>query len=195
MFPEEFETDRLRYEQVSLDTLDPLSVYPYHSSEDGIEEATQYMSWRPHQTLKDTWNFVKQVGESAEAGNGAVYAIYPKDGEQGAGEFAGTTGLHCDWDKHTARFGIWLRKKFWGRGYSGERAAKLMELAFERLDLELVAVEHAVENEQSKRAIEKYVEAHGGRLDGIIRNHIVLDDEPHDALRYTISQDEWESSK
>ncbi|MFC6733263.1 MULTISPECIES: GNAT family N-acetyltransferase [unclassified Haladaptatus] len=195
MFPEEFETERLRFVQVSLDTVDPLELYPYHSTEEGIEEATQYMSWNPHQTLKDTWDFVKQVGDAVEAGNGAVYALYPKESENGAGEFAGTTGLHCDWDKHTARFGIWLRKTFWGRGYSGERATKLMEIAFEDLDLDLVAVEHAVENEKSRRAIEKYVAAHGGRLDGMIRNHLVLDGEPHDGLRYSISREEWEASR
>lgn len=67
-----------------------------------------------------------------------------------------------------------------------------MHLAFERLDLELVAVGHLPGNEGSKRAIEKYVDAHGGRYEGLLRNGLLTaDGEPHDMHRYSVSQAEW----
>jgi len=53
-----------------------------------------------------------------------------------AGEIAGFGGFSVDWEKRTAVLGTWLRKRFWGRGYSGERAAALVEVAFENLDLD-----------------------------------------------------------
>jgi RimJ/RimL family protein N-acetyltransferase len=120
-----------------------------------------------------------------------TYLLYPREGEEGAGEMAGTCGLGVDWDTRVGELGIWLRKPFWGRGYSGERAAALMDLAFERLDLEVVAIPVIPDNEQSNRAVEQYVEAHGGRLEGRLRNARATPDGPVDLNRYTVSQAEY----
>ena len=65
-----------------------------------------------------------------------------------------------DWNRRTATLGTWLRKPFWGQGYSGERAARMLELAFDR------------------------------RKEGRIRNDVVIDGEPHDSIRYSIARKE-----
>ena len=78
-----------------------------------------------------------------------------------------------------------------GRGYAGERADALVSLAFDRLDLEMVAAGHTDANDPSKKAISKYVDRYGGRYEGVLRNWVVLDDEPRDLHRYTISADEY----
>ncbi|WP_246084542.1 GNAT family N-acetyltransferase [Salinadaptatus halalkaliphilus] len=67
-----------------------------------------------------------------------MYVLCPRDGEDGAGEIAGTTSVEIDWEKRTLQPGIWFRKRFWGRRYAGERAAAVFTLAFDRLDLEVV---------------------------------------------------------
>lgn len=103
-------------------------------------------------------------------GEQAVYVIRPTDGEDGAGLIAGITRLECEWERRSAMFELWLRKRFWGRGYSSERAAVLMELAFEQLDLDLIHVNHEDGNERSKTAIRKYIDAHGGQYDGLLKN-------------------------
>ena len=121
---------------------------------------------------------------------GTDYVIRPKEGEEGAGEIAGFGGLTLDWDTDSAELGTWLRKPFWGRGYSGERALALAELAFEQLDLELVTVTHDVDNEQSARAIEKYIERMGGRREGTLRN-FHAGDPPVDVVRYSVTQSEY----
>ncbi|MFT4884949.1 MAG: ribosomal-protein-alanine N-acetyltransferase, partial [Natronomonas sp.] len=87
-----------------------------------------------------------------------------------------------------------FRKPFWGRGYSGERARTLVALAFDVLDLEVVGVTHDPDNEKSQRAIEKYVDALGGRKEGLIRNDIVIDGEPRDSVRYSITAEEWQGA-
>ncbi|WP_267640402.1 GNAT family N-acetyltransferase [Haloarchaeobius amylolyticus] len=199
LFPERFETARLRFERVGLDTVDTLDVYPYYSTEAGIEQATRYMTWEPHQVPEETWEFVRAVGEQAEAGDGKLYALYPKAGEDGtevpgAGEFAGTAGLHPDWDQRSVTFGMWLRKPFWGRGYSGERADAFVTLAFDRLDLDLVAVTVLDENDQSKRAIEKYVGRWGGQHDGYFPNLDTHGDEPASVHRYSITREQYEAA-
>lgn len=192
MFPERIETERLVLEAFTPENVDALEVYQYTSHRNPhVEEITDHLSWEPHRTPKETLDFLRSQAEARREGEDATYVLRPKQGEPEAGEFAGMTGLHPDWERRTATFGMWLRKPFWGRGYSGERAAALVELAFERLDLELVAVSHHAGNEKSRRAIEKYVERFGGRHEGLLRNGATGADGPVDVHRYTVTREEW----
>ncbi|USZ67700.1 GNAT family N-acetyltransferase [Halorussus salilacus] len=192
MFPERVETERLVLEPLTTENVDVLAFYRHCSRHDPhIEEVTEYLSWEPHETPKETLEFLETCEERWEKSEDASYVVRPKEGEDGAGEIAGATGLHPDWDRRSATLGAWLRKPFWGRGYSGERAEALLAVAFDRLDLEVVAVTHHAGNEKSRRAIEKYVEAHGGRHEGLLRNFHPGPDGPVDARRYTVTREEW----
>ena len=191
LFPETIVTDRLRMELVRPEHVDLFEFYEVAGNDPNIEAITEYMPWEPHATPNETREFVETVGEQYESGEGAAYVVRPRSGEPGAGEFAGTAGFGVEWDRHTLTPGTWLRTEFWGRGYSGERAAAMMDLAFDHLDLELVAVTAHVDNEKSNRAIEKYVESHGGRKEGVLRNWHVHDGDPADFYRYSVSNAEW----
>lgn len=193
MFPERVLTDRLRLDRHDAG-VDALEFYGHAgaSRNDTIEEECEFLSWRPHDHPRESHDVLESFRERWEERESATYAVFPRDGEPGAGEFAGNTGLHLDWDTRTGTLGIWLRKPFWGRGYSGERALALAELTFRRLDLDLLAVATFPENERSVRAIEKYVDRMGGRREGRIRNRVVPDGgEPRDVLRFSVSSDEW----
>jgi RimJ/RimL family protein N-acetyltransferase len=192
LFPATMASARLRYEAIRPETFDPSEMYE-HVREDApaVTRITEYLTWNPHPTPKATAEFVAHAGEEFEANEGAHYAIYPTEGDL-AGAFVGTTGITVEWDRRLATFGLWLRPDVWGNGYSGERAARLFELAFDRLDLDVVAVQHVVGNERSARAIEKYVARFGGRREGLLRNHTLGNDgEPYDMVRYTVSAEEW----
>lgn len=195
LFPERIETPRLVLEPRDHDHVDLLECYRICSADEDIKEVTQYMPWNPHETIKETADFLDRGGDHWSEYTRAAYVVRPREGEPDAGEIAGFSGLSCDWDRKTGNLGIWLRKHFWGRGYSGERAKSLIELAFERLDLEIVSVTHHAENDKSKRAIEKYVEAHGGRCEGLLRNWVPYGEEVADEYRYTISRAEYEGTR
>lgn len=191
LFPAEMESERLRYEHVSPETLDPLDLYEHvRADAPHIDEITRYVSWDPYEHPKQAVDWIEQCGDAFESQESATYAIYPTEADE-AGEFAGFAGLHPDWDRRVATMGTWLRKPFWGRGYSGERAARMLELAFDRLHLEVVAVSHDPANDNSRRAIERYVDRFGGRKEGHIRNDIIVNGEPRDSVRYSISREEW----
>lgn len=130
----------------------------------------EYWDSSPHETLKETYDYVNKAERLWDGAEGAKYVIRPKEGEDGAGDIAGTTGLYPHWEKRSANLGILLDKRFWGRGYAGERADALLSVAFDRLDLELIVASHVDGNEKSRRAIEKYVERYGGQYDGLLRN-------------------------
>lgn len=203
MFPEELETERLRLLQFCRETVSPRDLYAAAGRpSDTIEEETALLTWDPHPHVERSRWVLETNEENWENGDRATYAIvpkatesdgrddYPQAGDCG-GAFAGFTGLDFSWDRRSVEFGTWLRKPFWGNGYLGERAPVLFELAFERLDLELVEAVHVHGNERARRGIEKYLDEYGGRHEGRLRNRLAPDGEPRDAHRYTISREEY----
>ncbi|WP_440989188.1 GNAT family N-acetyltransferase [Haloarchaeobius baliensis] len=192
LFPATLETERLRYERLD-ESMGAFELYEYTSS-DEFADIGRFISKGQHHTPKETAEYLAESGERWTEGSRANWALSPKTGEDGTGEFAGVASLIPLWDRRTARLGVWLRKPFWGRGYSGERADALVALSFDRLDLELVGAGCVAGNENSKRAIEKYVERWGGTYEGLLRNWLTLDDEPQDLHRWSISRDEYEAA-
>ena len=209
MFPDEITTERLRLVRLCRENVSAATLYRYMRADaPHMDEVSEYVMWDPHETPKDTHDYLRDVEAQWDDGGQATYAIYPRSRADGgeaetpesetvarADELAGTTNLHFDWDRRSAELGIWLRKPFWGREYSGERAAAMLELAFERLDLEVVGASHQDGNEQSRRAIEKYVERFGGQYDGLLRNFVPRGDEVRDLHRYTISREQYRDAK
>lgn len=190
LFPERVGTDRLVLRRLSGETVDLLEFYDVCAHDDDIKEVTEYLTWDPHPHPESTREFVAAMEDAWDEGEDATYVIYPKEGDT----FAGGCGLGLDWERRTGTLGVWLRKRFWGRGYSGERAAALLALAFDHLDLELVAVTHEAGNENSRRAVRKYVERFGGREEGLLRNAGATDGEPVDQRRYTVSREEYRAA-
>lgn len=195
MFPEELSTERLRLERCCRENVSVREFYDAcsHRNPD-IEEVTQYLSWDPHESVKESRDTLAHFEQAWEDGDIATYLIIPREGEDGAGELAGTCGLTCKWDRDCAVLGVWLHKRFWERGYSGERADRMIRMAFEDLDFGMVAVSHQAGNEPSERAIRKYVERNGGRREGLLRNNAADEDGPVDRVRYTISREEWRAA-
>lgn len=189
LFPSRIESERLRFKPL-YESLDTLDLYEYHRSGD-IDTVMQYLSQERHATPKESTNTLETAEERWKDCTRAEYAIYPKPGEGRAGEFAGVASLMLEWEKQLCYFGLWLRKPFWGRGYSGERAGAMLYVAFELLDLELMGVSYTPGNERSKRAIEKYVETYGGQYSGPLRNWIPDDEEPQDIETYVVLREQW----
>lgn len=196
LFPSILETERLRFQRLCRESVDLFELYDICSSDEGLDQITRFMPWNPHQTVQETQEFINWCESGWREGEQASYLLRPAGGEDGAGEIAGITRLECDWERRSAMLEVWLRKRFWGRGYSGERATALIELAFDQLDLELVSVNHEVGNDNSRRAIEQYIKSHGGQYDGLLRNwgFRPKEDKVVDAHRYTISKEQYERS-
>ena len=191
MFHERIETERLTLERISHDSVDVFDLHELYAVGDDAAELFEYWDSPPHETVKETYDYVAEAERLWDDVEGAKYVIRPKDGEDGSEVIAGTTRLNPDWEKRSANLGILLDKQFWGRGYSGERAGALLAVAFDRLDLELVVAVYIDGNEKSRRAIEKYVDRYGGRYEGLLRNWISQPDAVADAHRYTISREEY----
>ncbi|MEZ3143339.1 GNAT family N-acetyltransferase [Halobaculum sp. MBLA0143] len=195
MFPELIETDRLRLERMDR----ALGARQFYAAAGAgqtttIDRETEFLSWEPHDHPKESADVLADFTEKWDDHEWAGYVVIPREGEPYAGLLAGNAALGPDWDRRRGTLGVWLRKPFWGRGYSGERARALAALAFERLDLEIVSVDVLPDNEQSVRAIEKYVESMGGRREGRFRNEVAVGGEPHDTVSFSVSREEYEAT-
>lgn len=190
LFPDRIETDRLVLAAASPETVDVHELYRVCSGDD-IEAVTEYVAWDPHPHPKETLAFLERAAEQHASGEAAQYVVRPADDES---TIAGMTGLTVRWDRNLAEPGIWLRPQFWGRGYSGERADALLALAFDHLDLGCIAVEVRPENENSRRAVERYVERHGGRHEGVLRHADVWASGPVDLHRFSVTRAEYEAA-
>ncbi|MGB9987296.1 GNAT family N-acetyltransferase [Salarchaeum japonicum] len=194
MFPETFETDRLRFERLCRDRVDVREYYDHASHRNpSIEPETRYLPWNPVATMGDAAARIDDFAEQWRARERAEWVIRPRSGEDGAGAFAGTATIITEWEKDLAVLGVWLREPFWGRRYSGERADALLEIAFDALDVGCVAIPVHGENEKSRRAVERYVERHGGRYEGRLRHHAGRFDEPADHHRFSITRAEYDA--
>ena len=192
MFPETIETDRLRLERAD-ESVTPRALYDAagRGRSATIARETEYLPWSPLDTLRDAEARVESFEERWAERERAEWAVRPREGEEGAGELAGTAGLLLRWEKDLALLAVWLREPFWGRRYSGERADALLDVAFDALDVGVVAVPLHADNERSYRAVERYVDRHGGRYEGRLRNHAGRYDEPADHHRFSVSRGEW----
>lgn len=194
-FLRDLTTNRLHLEPLGPDTIAPEDFYEHvRVGAPGIDEITAHVTWEPYEDLRQAVDWIRECAEAFAAGEDATYVVRPRVGER-AGEFAGIVALHPDFERRLGTIGAWFREPCWGRGYFGEAAAALLDVAFEGIGLEVVAITHAPENERSRRAIEKLVDRFGGRQEGVIRNDVVVGGEPRDSVRYSIGRAEWESNR
>lgn len=191
MFPETFSTDRLSFERFRRENLSATELYRVVGTEsESIEAETEYLPWEPVATVREAEKRIEAFEREWAERSRAEWVVRDEDGEG----VLGSTGIICQWEKDLAVLAIWLRKEYWGRGYSGERADALLEIAFDRLDFDVVGIPLHSENRNSFRAVGKYVERHGGRYEGVLRNHAGRYDEPVDHHRFSISQREYEKT-
>jgi len=150
MFPEHIETESLELRQLSEASVDVFELYELFSDSRGdVTEVFEHVPQEPYATVNETRERLQKAQSAWDDGDAAQYAIVTADEE-----LAGFTGLFLEWERKSARIGFILGKPYWGNGYAGECAMALTDLAFDRLDLELVAIGHEAGNERSNRAIE-----------------------------------------
>ncbi|MFA5522738.1 MAG: GNAT family protein [Tissierellales bacterium] len=110
----------------------------------------------------------------------------------------GTIGLHEDLLRTTVKnlnsrcLGYALSYNFWGLGITTEAVLAIIDYAFTSMNLDIIAVDHYVENTRSKRVIEKAGFKYEGTLRKAKRSY---DNKPKDIMCYSLLKKEWEQNK
>ena len=127
MSPATLSTKRLRFERLCRENVPLAEYYELVGAEPNptAEAELRYIPREPVETMGGAADRLDEFEEQWEARERAEYALRPREGEDGAGELAGTAGLVLAWDRSLAKLAVRLRKRFWGRllGRARRRAA------------------------------------------------------------------------
>lgn len=174
--PERIETERLILRKLRMqDAPDIFTAYAQDP------EVTRYLTWRPHQSVEETYRFVEQMLKHWEAGRTYAYAITAKD----ADTIIGMIAMHPD--GYRLAIGYVLAREHWGKGYIPEVARALIDWALQQPSVQRVYATTDVENDASRRVLEKV----GMECEGVFPKYMVhpnISAAPRDSYMYAITK-------
>ncbi|MCL2403104.1 MAG: GNAT family N-acetyltransferase [Coriobacteriia bacterium] len=115
--------------------------------------------------------------------NPGVFMIEVKDEQKCIGSF----DLRMMPDHHKASFGFCINSKYWGRGYMTEALGAMLELCFDKLELNRVEASCFKGNEASGRVQEKC----GMQLEGFSPQAQLVKGVFKDEYIYGITRQQW----
>lgn len=158
-FPAQIQTDRLtlRWPKES----DAEAMFARYTSDANM---CRYLSWRPHQSLSETEDFIRRDIEERESGSVYNWLIFSKEN----GSLLGSIGFGVR--SHQVQFGYCLARDTWGHGFATEAALKIVEVALSDAAVWRVQAYCDVEHSASAHVLEKA----GLVLEGTLKKYIVL---------------------
>lgn len=144
-------------------------------------EVTRYLNLVFPPSIQQEEDFLKRIGESK---NDVWWAI------EAEGRTIGATGIHAiDWINANAATGTIIGdKSCWRKGYGSEAMALRTEYAFRQLNLHKLKSSAFMENEPSKRALQKA----GYREVGVFREDFWREGKWHDHWEAEVLRADWE---
>lgn len=141
-------TERLRLRALAPGDLEDMYAY---ASVPGVGEMA---GWKHHESIEETEAILRSMIEEKEV----LALMYQADGKM-----IGTLGLHRSWAnqeeayKHykVKEIGYVLAKAYWGKGLMPEAVKAVIDYSFHTLGLDALTCCHFMENNQSRRVIEK----------------------------------------
>jgi RimJ/RimL family protein N-acetyltransferase len=113
-------------------------------------QATRFVS--PWTRRESGRQWVTRILAEQRAGKRVAFAIRLLSSRETIGQINLFNWSH--WD-HEAEVGLWLRRKYWGRGLGTEALALVCRYGFRSMSLHRIEALVVVGNEGSKRALEK----------------------------------------
>ncbi len=105
------------------------------------------------------------------------------------GKAAGSTGIHLKTDiyRKNAELGYWLAEPYWGKGIISRVIPEIVEMGFERFDIERIYAGVFQTNKASQRVLEKNGFTHEARL---VKN-VYKNDQFQDQHIYSVRRENW----
>jgi ribosomal-protein-alanine N-acetyltransferase len=151
MTPDELKLSTPRLELTALTTQDVESIWPSVSD----PALPQHMSWNPHRSKNETLEFLKRIESDLATGKGITWGI------RSMGEFCGIFSIINVLRTHRAlsydrgELGYWCAIEKQGKGLMTEAGVIVIQFAFTKLGLNRLVVAHHLENDRSRKLIER----------------------------------------
>ena len=173
--PETIKTTRLTLRRLRAD--DASAIFATYAQD---REVTRFLTWRPHQSVKETREFVRGCIEAWRAGTEFIWAIVL----DGGGLIGGIALRPRDFK---ADVGYVIARPYWGKGFATETLRSVVSWALDQPQIYRVWAVCDVENPASARVMEKA----GMLKEGILRmwiRHPQAGDAPRDCFCYSIAK-------
>ena len=174
--PEQLETERLVLRKPRTD--DAPAIFAGWAQD---KEVTRYLTWRPHQRIEETQEFVRSCLSAWEQETRFPYMITLKVTD----EVIGMIDPRIEGSKMGIGYGA--ARAHWGKGYITEATRAIIDWAFQQPAIYRVYATTDVENIASRRVLEKV----GMQSEGILRKFILhpnSSDIPRDSYMYAITK-------
>jgi [ribosomal protein S5]-alanine N-acetyltransferase len=142
-------------------------------------EVTKYLTWRPHENVEETRDFIRRCILAWEDGPTYPWIITRKEDDRSIGM------LECKVKEFGMNLGYVLARDHWGRGYMPEAARPVIDWGLSQDGIFRVWALCDVDNPASARVMEKI----GMRREGILRRCIIhpnVSDDPRDVYCYSV---------
>lgn len=171
------ETARLRLRRMR--PADAEAMHAYASD----PEVARYMLWGPHQSLRDSENFLRFVEERYAGGDPAGWGIEERE----TGRFIGTCGIQAWRPEHArAELGYVLARERWGRGLMTEAVVAVVVFGFDRVGFNRIEARCLEGNAASARVLEKV----GMTYEGTARASHLVEGSFRDLHHYAMLRDD-----
>jgi RimJ/RimL family protein N-acetyltransferase len=158
MLPESISVDSLNLIPIfKADFRDVCRLYRYSS-----EEVFRHYGSTKHKLPDETRDYVKSKEKAWKNAEWFEYVIEYED------ELIGKTYLNAGSNLDSFEIGYWLQKEYWGNEISQKLADALIHISFEYLDASYFYVGCVIQNQKSRRAIEKYINRYSGSFYGFV---------------------------
>ncbi len=144
LFPALVETDRLLLQRLRYEDAEEI-FYAYASK----PEATRFVSWPTHQTIRDTRNYLRYAIPAWRAGIDYAFSIREKN----TGRLIGSIGVLVNEGK--AQFGYVFSPTVWGQGYATEACRAVLPIVRQLPGIFRIGTFVDAENMASARVLEK----------------------------------------
>jgi [ribosomal protein S5]-alanine N-acetyltransferase len=174
--PGQIETERLVLRKPHLD--DARAIFEGWAQD---EEVTRYLTWRPHERIEQTQEFVQSCIRAWESKTRFPYMLTLK----GTREVIGMIDPCIEGPK--VSIGYVAARVYWGKGYVPEATRAIIDWAFQQPPIYRVYATTDLENVASRRVLEKV----GMQCEGILRKYIFhpnISDIPRDSSMYAITR-------
>jgi len=156
----------------------------FEAARESIADVYPWLSWcHPGYEICDAQEWVARQVENFGKRREFAFVITSEQRQ-----FLGGCGLsHLNWTDRSANLGYWVRTSAAGRGVAPAAARMAIAWAFSNSEIERIEIVAALSNVRSQRVAEKA----GAQREGIARSRLLLHDQFHDAVVYSIIRSGW----
>lgn len=176
------ETDRLKLRKLTRE--DSKDVFEYAQ----IKSTTEFLSWYPHRTEKDSLKFIDSVVENYNKGYVAPWGIELKE----ENKIIGTVGFNSiNHINNCAEIGFVINEKYGKRGLASEAAGAVLDFGFAEMKLHRIEAHCDQNNEASAKLLERV----GMTYEGTLRDRFYLKDRFVTVKLFSVLEHEYETNK